>query len=201
MPRAALIVVDVQNDFCPGGSLAVKDGDSVVTPLNSVIEAFHRAGLPIVFTRDWHPKNHCSFKSQGGIWPPHCIAGTKGAGFHRDLEVPHDSIIISKATEPDFEAYSGFQGTRLGTQLKLLGVEELFVGGLATDYCVKQTTLDGLAEWFKVDVMTDCVEGVDVKRGDSASALRLMSKKGAKLTTSNMTIDRIRMPRKHSSHH
>ncbi|MDV3244784.1 MAG: nicotinamidase [Nitrososphaerales archaeon] len=191
-PKAALIVVDVQNDFCPGGKLAVKEGDSVVPPLNRAIESFWSAGLPVVFTRDWHPPNHCSFKEHGGIWPPHCIAGTDGAEFHADLEVPDGSVIISKATRPDFEAYSGFQGTDLEKQLESLGVKELFVGGLATDYCVKQTSLDALAAGFKVEVMTDCVRGVEAKVGDSASALRLMSKKGAKLTTSAEAIKQSR---------
>ncbi len=184
MPKAALIVIDVQRDFCPRGRLAVKDGDSVVPLLNRVVRSFHEAGLPVVFTRDWHPPNHCSFKERGGDWPPHCIAGTKGAEFHLDLAVPDGSIIISKATKPESEAYSGFQGTDLEKQLKRIGVKELFVGGLATDYCVKQTSLDGLAARFKVHVMKDCVRGVDVEVGDSASAMRLMSEKGAEITTS-----------------
>lgn len=192
MPKAALIVVDVQNDFCPGGKLAVKDGDSVVPRLNRTIGSFRDAGLPVVFTRDWHPPNHCSFKEQGGVWPPHCIAGTKGAEFHVDLDVPDGSIIISKATRPDFEAYSGFQGTGLERQLESIGAKELFVGGLATDYCVKQTSLDALTAGFRVNVMTDCVRGVDVNIGDSTSALRLMSKNGAKLTTSREAIKQSR---------
>lgn len=191
MPKAALIVVDVQNDFCPGGALAVANGDSVIPPLNKAIMAFHGSGLPVVFTRDWHPENHCSFKEQGGVWPRHCVAGTEGAKFHPGLNVPSGSIIVSKATRPGSEAYSGFQGTELEKRLKRLGVTELFLGGLATDYCVKQTALDGLDAGFEVDVMTDCIEGVNMKRGDSSSALQLMSKKGAKLATSTMAINRV----------
>jgi nicotinamidase/pyrazinamidase len=153
--------------------------------------AFHGSRLPVVFTRDWHPKNHCSFKEQGGIWPRHCVARTWGAKFHPDLKVPGGSIIVSKAKRPDSEAYSGFQGTGLKKRLKRLGVTKVFVGGLATDYCVKQTVLDGLDAGFKVDVMTDCVEGVNTKSGDSSFALRLMREKGAKLTTSTTAIKRV----------
>ena len=184
MPRAALIVVDVQNDFCPGGSLAVAQGSAIIPALNRAIRAFRRSRLPVVFTRDWHPRNHCSFKEQGGRWPRHCVARTKGARFHRKLEVPRGSIIVSKATKPSFEAYSGFQGTGLERTLKRRGVENLFVGGLATDYCVKQTVLDALGAGFNVYVMTDCVKGVNLKKGDSAAALRLLSRKGARLTRS-----------------
>jgi len=190
--KVALIVVDVQNDFCPGGSLAVNHGDEVVQPLNRVIDSFRDMGLPIVFTRDWHPRNHISFKERGGPWPPHCVAKTTGAEFNPELHVPGDVVVISKATEPDFEAYSGFQGTGLASLLKQVGASELFVGGLATDYCVKQTALDALAEGFEVNVMTDCVRGVDVRKGDSDSALRLMARSGAELVSSNDAVKRSR---------
>jgi nicotinamidase/pyrazinamidase len=184
----ALIVVDVQRDFCPGGSLAVNHGDKVVPKLNKVIEAFQRAKLPIFFTRDWHPPDHSSFKSQGGIWPPHCVRGTTGAEFHPDLEVPPESVIISKATNSRSEAYSGFQGTDLEKQLRDRRVDEVFLGGLATDYCVKESSLDALRAGFDVNVLRDCVKGVNLRRNDSALALRTVEEGGARLVTSGEAI-------------
>jgi len=184
MPKAALVVVDVQRDFCPGGALAVADGDTIVPSLNGLISTFRKSRLPIIFTRDWHPRDHCSFREQGGIWPRHCVERTNGARFHPKLKVPRESIIVSKATRRDIEAYSGFQGTDLEKKLKQLGVAEIFVGGLATDYCVKQTALDALGAGFDVYVMTDCVKGVNVKKGDSLKALKQITKRGARLTDS-----------------
>jgi nicotinamidase/pyrazinamidase len=185
-----LLVVDVQNDFCPGGALAVKKGDKVVPRLNKAIAAFARAGLPIFFTRDWHPPNHISFRDQGGIWPPHCVQGTIGAGFHPDLAIPDGATIISKGDKPSAEAYSGFQGTDLERRLKRAGVKEVFLGGLATDYCVKESCLDALQRSFRVNVLRDCVMAVNVKPGDGAKALREMRRAGAKLTTSQAAIKR-----------
>ena len=176
----ALIVVDVQNDFCPGGALAVKDGDKVIPPLNALVDAFTTSNLPVCFTRDWHPPDHSSFRENGGPWPSHCVRNSRGAGFHPDLHVPKNALVVSKATEPDKEAYSGFQGTELSSTLKRMGVTELFVGGLATDYCVKNTVGDALEEGFLVNVLTDCVRGVNLKRTDSAKALRWMKVRGAK---------------------
>jgi nicotinamidase/pyrazinamidase len=188
VPKAALVVVDVQRDFCPGGALAVAGGDAIVPSLNRLTSAFRKSRLPVVFTRDWHPRDHCSFKEQGGVWPRHCVARTSGARFHPKLKVPRGSIIVSKALRKDLEAYSGFQGTDLEKRLKLLGVKEIFVGGLATDYCVKQTALDALEAGFDVYVIADCIKGVNVKKADSSKALRLIAKRGAKLTNSNTAI-------------
>ena len=184
MTRPALVVVDVQRDFCPGGSLAVEQGDEIVPRLNRVIRAFQEAGLPIFFTRDWHPPDHCSFKEQGGRWPPHCVMGTPGAEFHPDLVVPSESVVISKASIRDREAYSGFQGTDLAERLRRMRVKEVVLGGLATDYCVKESCLDALAGGFEVDVMKDCAKGVNVRRNDSALALSAMAAKGARLVSS-----------------
>jgi nicotinamidase/pyrazinamidase len=192
MPKAALVVVDVQRDFCPGGSLPVANGDSIVPALNEVVATFAKSQLPVVFTRDWHPGDHCSFTAQGGTWPSHCVARTLGARFHPKLRVPRSAIIISKATLKNREAYSGFQGTDLRKRLRSLGVTEICVGGLATDYCVKQTALDALRAGFGVEVMKDCVKGVDVRKGDSARALRLVAKRGAKLTASTAVIKKSR---------
>ena len=186
----ALLVVDVQNDFCPGGSLAVKDGDKVVPGLNKVIEAFNKSGFPIFFTRDWHPRNHISFRNQGGIWPPHCIQGTHGADFHPGLEVPQSATIISKAEDSGFEAYSGFQGTDLEKRLRVLGVDEVFIGGLTTDYCVRQSSLDALHAGFTVNVLKYCTRAVNLKPGDDVRALGEMKKAGARLITTRDAIKR-----------
>lgn len=182
--KVALVVVDVQKDFCPGGALAVKGADAIVPRLNRVVRLFADRSLPVFFSRDWHPPNHCSFTGRGGQWPPHCVRGTTGAEFHDGLLIPPGSTVISKATKPEEEAYSAFGGTGLAEELRKTGVTELVVGGLATDYCVKNTVLDGAERGFETYVVTDCVRGVDVEPSDSAKALREMSSRGAKRTTS-----------------
>ena len=183
--RTALIVVDVQADFCPGGALAVRYGDQVVPRLNAIIRLFEGSGLPVFFTRDWHPPDHVSFRSQGGPWPSHCVQGSPGAKFHHGLHVPRGAEVISKGGSPSEEAYSGFQGTDLESKLRKLGADELLIGGLATDYCVKETALDALRAGFRVGVLKDCVRPVDAKPGDGAGALLEMQKAGAELTTSS----------------
>jgi nicotinamidase/pyrazinamidase len=179
----ALVVVDVQRDFLPGGALGVPAGDEVVEPLNRAIVDFERAELPVFYSRDWHPPDHCSFQAQGGPWPPHCVAGTPGAGFAPALRLPIDAAVISKATTRDRDAYSAFQGTTLAKQLKDAGVRRIFVGGLATDYCVKATVLDARAKGFDVTVLGDAVRAVEVQPGDGERALQEMQKSGANLTT------------------
>ena len=181
----ALIVVDVQRDFCPGGALPARDGNKIVRPLNRVIETFEKENLPIVFTRDWHPRNHISFKAYGGIWSPHCVKNTPGAKFHPELYIPRGAIVVNKATEPKQEAYSGFQGTNLATLLRTKGVKEVVIGGLATDYCVLNTAMDALENGYRATVISDCVKGVNVKRTDSATAFRRMSTRGVKTITSS----------------
>jgi nicotinamidase/pyrazinamidase len=175
----ALIIVDVQNDFLPGGSLAVPEGDQVVAPLNRWIGHFLEAGLPVVATRDWHPVNHCSFRERGGPWPPHCQAGTPGAAFAENLALPQSAWIISKAATADADAYSGFQGTELGERLKTAGVSRLFVGGLATDYCVLNTVKDALRLGFSVMLLLEAMRAVDVQPGDGARAIAEMRALGA----------------------
>lgn len=177
----ALVIVDVQNDFLPGGALAVPHGDAVIEPLNRWIARFSAAGRPIVATRDWHPPNHCSFQAQGGPWPPHCIAGTPGAAFAADLQLPDSAIIISKAIAPQAEAYSGFAGTDLDGRLRTLGVRRLYVGGLATDYCVKNTVLDARRLGYEVIVLAQAIRAVDVEPGDGERALAEMQAAGAGL--------------------
>ena len=172
----------------------------MVRRLNKAIAAFAKAGLPIFFTRDWHPPNHVSFRDQGGIWPPHCVQGTIGAGFHQNLAIPAGATIISKGDKPDTEAYSGFQGTDLETRLKKAGVKEIFLGGLATDYCVKESCLDAVRAGFAVNVLRDCVMAVNVKPSDGAEALKQMRGAGAKLTTSQTAIKRLGGKHRHSHH-
>ncbi|HEY3266217.1 MAG TPA: nicotinamidase [Armatimonadota bacterium] len=163
----ALIIVDVQNDFCPGGALAVPRGDEVVPAINAVMAMF-----PVVAaTQDWHPPDHCSFAAQGGPWPPHCIAGTPGAELHPGLRQERISIRVRKADTPAVDAYSGFQGTDLADQLRAKGVTDVTVAGLATDYCVKATALDAKAAGFTVSVLAGACRAVEVNPGDGAAAL------------------------------
>lgn len=175
----ALIIIDVQNDFLPGGSLAVPDGDKVVAPLNQYIQIFKKASLPIIASRDWHPVNHCSFVDQGGDWPPHCVAGTTGAAFVEELLLPAAVPIISKAISPEKDSYSDFEDTDLDEQLRGLGVHRLFIGGIATDYCVLSTVLDGLQNGYSVFLLTDASRAVDVQPGDGDRAIEKMKRKGA----------------------
>ena len=171
----ALIVVDVQRDFCPGGALPVPDGDQVIPAVN---RALALGPWLTVATRDWHPVDHCSFKAQGGIWPVHCVAGTPGAEFHPALETKGIQHLVSKAATRDAEAYSGFQGTDLASLLRGRGIQRVFVAGLATDYCVKATALDARREGLEVVVLDDAVRGVEVKPGDCARAIHEMTAAG-----------------------
>jgi nicotinamidase/pyrazinamidase len=180
----ALILIDVQNDFCPGGALPVAQGDQVVPALNRYIEKFTQEKLPIFLTRDWHPEKTKHFKAYGGLWPPHCIQGTKGAEFRADLVLPKDAVIVSAGMAPDEEGYSGFEGkdekgVSLADLLHRAAVKRIFVGGLATDYCVKHTVLDGLKHGFAVTLLRDAVRGVELAPGDSVRAVEEMVDAGA----------------------
>lgn len=175
----ALIAVDVQRDFLPGGSLAVTVGHEVVPVLNEYISRFQQEGLPVVATRDWHPRDHCSFDAQGGIWPPHCVQDSDGAAFADELELSEDVIVISKGTRKESDAYSGFDDTDLEAHLRQRGVERLFIGGLATDYCILATVTDGLKAGFDVVLLRDAVRAVAVKPTDEAEALATMRDAGA----------------------
>lgn len=184
--RDALVIVDVQNDFCPGGSLAVPEGDRVVPVLNACAERFARAGAPVFASRDWHPAETRHFKAWGGVWPPHCVQGTHGARFHPDLRLPPGTEVVSKGMDPNEDAYSVFQaetaaGRPFAAALKERGIRRLFVGGLATDYCVKATVLDALRQGFAVVVLEDAIRAVDVTPGDGARALAEMTQAGAEL--------------------
>lgn len=175
----ALIIVDVQNDFLPGGNLAVPAGDEVIAPLNKYISFFTTMGLPVFATCDWHTLDHCSFCDQGGLWPPHCVAGTAGAAFPTALALPPGMQVISKADTSSQDAYSGFEGTPLNTLLQSAGVHRVFVGGLATDYCVLNTVKDALRYGYATFVAVDAVRAVNIQPGDGERAMEEMLRLGA----------------------
>lgn len=176
--KRALIIVDVQNDFCPGGALAVAEGDQVVAPLNKLIEEFLGRGEPVFKSRDWHPAHTKHFQVYGGTWPVHCVQNTKGAEFHPDVIDDIHIRVVSKGLG-DTDCYSAFDETDLELQLRRLGVEELWIGGLATDYCVKNTVIDGLRKGFSVKVLRDAIRAVDVNSGDGERAISEMQAAGA----------------------
>lgn len=185
--ESALILVDIQNDFCPGGALAVSEGDLIVPIVNRLIPRF-----PLVIsTQDWHPVNHISFKAQGGPWPPHCVQGTAGASLHSDLETDTIAHYFRKASSPDKDDYSEFegkdeQGRSLDEVLKDHGVKRIYVVGLATDYCVLETVLDGLKYGYEVYAVTDAMRAVNVGPDDGEKALYKMVSSGANLVTSEV---------------
>ena len=180
----ALLIVDVQNDFCPGGALAVPGGHEVVPVLNHWIEEAQRKNIPIYVTRDWHPAHHVSFKERGGPWPPHCVQGTAGAAFHPGLRLPSNVEILSKGYDPDEDHYSAFGGTGLKEKLKQAGIKRLWIGGLTQDYCVRETSLDALREGFEIHVIVAATRAVDVNPDDGRRALEDISRAGAILERS-----------------
>ena len=179
----ALIIVDVQNDFCPGGSLAVEGGDEVATALSSLALQFRIKGARIFATQDWHPEGHSSFKDQGGPWPPHCVEATHGAEFHPNLQLPIGTSIVRKGNDKNVDAYSGFLDSNLEEQLRRSGIERVFVGGLATDYCVLNTVLDAHSLGFETYLIEDGIAAVNVEPDDGEKAIQKMKDAGAKPTT------------------
>jgi nicotinamidase/pyrazinamidase len=179
--KRALIIVDVQNDFCPGGSLAVAHGDEVVAPLNRLAREFLSRGDVVVKTRDWHPATTKHFAKFGGTWPVHCVQNTDGAEFHAALLDDERIHIIAKGLG-DEDCYSGFDGTDLADWLREHNVAEIWVGGLATDYCVKNTVLDGLRAGFRVKLLTEAVRAVDINAGDGDQAIAEMQQAGAEIS-------------------
>ena len=175
----ALLLVDIQNDFLPGGSLAVPGGDEIIPVVNRCIKRFMARRLPVFATRDCHPEGHCSFKESGGPWPVHCVTGTFGFEFPGDLRLPDDAVVICKADSPDRDAYSGFDGTDLEKRLRKRGVRRLFVAGLATDYCVLSTVTDALRLGFQAVLLRDGVRAVDIREGDGDRAVEKMAGSGA----------------------
>jgi nicotinamidase/pyrazinamidase len=175
----ALLVIDMQVDFLPGGALGVPDGHEVTDPVNHLLDLFTQARLPVFASRDWHPADHCSFADAGGPWPPHCVAGTPGAEFAAELALPDDAIVISKADTAGVDAYSAFSGTTLAAQLRERGVTRVTVCGLATDYCVLNTVTDALEEGLDTLVVPEAMRAVDVQPGDGSRALDRMVARGA----------------------
>ena len=185
-PKQALIVVDVQNDFCPGGTLAVAHGDEVVAPLNELIDRFLERGDPVYKSRDWHPPQTKHFQAYGGTWPVHCVQNTRGAEFHPQLKDDPRIRVISKGLG-DADCYSAFDETNLAAQLRDQGVKELVVGGLATDYCVKETVLAGIKEGFKVKAVENAMRAVDLQPGDGEHAIQEMKAAGADIVNTDNT--------------
>lgn len=178
--KRALIVVDVQNDFCPGGALAVPHGDEVVAPLNKLISEFLERGEPVFKSRDWHPAQTKHFAVYGGTWPVHCVQNTRGAEFHSELSDDPRIEVVSKGLG-DEDDYSAFDGTNLAEDLRALGIEEVWVGGIATDYCVKNTVLDARRAGFKVKALADAMRPVELKPGDGQRAIEEMQAAGAEI--------------------
>jgi nicotinamidase/pyrazinamidase len=198
----ALIIVDVQNDFLPGGALAVKEGDQIIEGINRVAEFFWNEKANIIFTQDWHPSNHLSFASSHPgkkpgdefqteaigpvLWPDHCVQGTKGAEFHKDLKVDYGHVIIRKGYNPKIDSYSGFlendkkSETGLAGVLKSLKVKRIFICGLALDYCAYYTAMDGIDFGFDVIFLVDLAKGIDLPEGNVSNAMKNMTEKGIK---------------------
>jgi len=182
--KKALLVVDIQNDFCPGGALGVRKGDQIIPTVNKYVDLFLKNQFPVFVSRDWHPENSKHFKESGGPWPAHCVKNTKGAEFHPDFQVPDDAIILSKGTDPDMDGYSVFDAHDLENKpfidlLKKMGIDELYIAGIATDYCVRMTSLDAFKNSFKVNILTDAIKGVDEQ--DSKHAIDEIVAKNGKL--------------------
>ncbi len=177
VPGDALLVVDVQRDFCPGGALPVPDGDTVVPVLNRWLAAAEEAAAPVVASRDWHPADHCSFEEQGGEWPAHCVRESPGAAFHPDLALPAHAVIVSKGTESDRDAYSAFDGTGLADDLRRGNVKRLWIGGLAQDVCVRATVLAACEHGFTTHLIPGASRPISEERGQAA--LREMAGAGA----------------------
>jgi len=177
--NTSLIIVDVQNDFCSGGSLAVPQAVMIIPVLNKYVEIFSELNLPIFATRDWHPLNSMHFVTSGGKWPPHCVQNTLGAQFHSGLHLPYQTIVITKGVKPEENGYSAFEGRDShGRFLKEIldenKVRSLWIGGLATDYCVKTTAIDGQKAGFKVSILLDAIKGVNLSPSDSQNAIEEM---------------------------
>ena len=187
--RSALLVVDVQNDFCTGGTLAVHGSERVVEALNRHLASAVAHDVPVYASRDWHPPTTTHFVAYGGTWPVHCVQQTRGADFHPDLHLPGDTIIVTKGTNPERPGYSAFEGETATGQplvedLRARGISHLYVGGLATDYCVRQSVLDAIANGFEVTVLGDAIAAVNVAPGDDARSLEEMTARGAAVVAS-----------------
>ena len=193
--QKALLIIDVQNDFCPGGTLGVPQAEKIIPAVNKYLKLFKKNKLPIFATRDWHPPKTRHFKDFGGAWPAHCIQNTRGAAFHPRLKLPKEAVLLYKGMDPQEDSYSAFQaedtsGMDFLSLLKRLKISELYVGGLATDYCVRSSVIDALKQKFKVRLLMDAVRGVDFKKGDSEKTVKEMITLGAKAITLNKIKER-----------
>ena len=186
-PHDALIVIDVQNDFCAGGALAVPGAERILDGINRLLPYFAH----VLATKDWHPANHSSFQAQGGPWPPHCIQDTPGAGFHPGLDAPLIEAVIHKGSAVDAPGYSGFEATDLAVQLRGRGVTRVFTCGLATDYCVRATTLAAREAGFEAVAVADAMAAVDVAPGDGQRALDEMQAAGVSIATSQQVLSTV----------
>ncbi|HSN04446.1 MAG TPA: isochorismatase family protein [Nitrospira sp.] len=178
-PDDALLIADIQNDFLPGGALGIRGGDEILPPLLTYMRRFQTHGLPVFLTRDWHPPHHCSFRTEGGLWPVHCVAGSPGSLPPAIFNAPASAVIIYKAIDADREAYSAFQDTLLHRHLRAIGVRRLFIGGLATDYCVLNTVKDARALGYAVCLLTDGIRAVNLRPEDGRHAEEEMINLGA----------------------
>jgi nicotinamidase/pyrazinamidase len=179
--HTALLVTDMQRDFLPGGTLPVPGAEALIPRINHYVAQFENSGAPIYFSRDWHPADHGSFRARGGPWPAHCVADTPGAGFPALIPLPGNASIISKGTQRDREGYSAFDGTKFAELLRQRGVQELWVAGVALDYCVRATTLDALKQGLRAVVLIDAVRAVDAAPGDGERALQELMDAGARV--------------------
>ncbi len=178
-PHDALLIADIQNDFLPGGALGISDGDEIIPVLANYVDRFQAHALPIFLTRDWHPPDHCSFRPQGGPWPVHCVAGSPGSLPPPSFTTPPSAVIIYKAIDRDQEAYSAFQDTALDRHLRALSVRRLFIGGLATDYCVLNSVRDARALGYAVCLLLDGIKAVNLQPDDGRRAEDEMIRLGA----------------------
>jgi nicotinamidase/pyrazinamidase len=188
MAGTALLIIDVQNDFCPGGALAVPGGDRVVPVLNGYIEKVRAAGGTVCASRDWHPPVTLHFAARGGPWPPHCVQGTAGAEFRADLALPAATVVVTKGDNPEDHGYSAFDGASadgqpLARALRAAGIRRVLVGGLATDYCVLNSALDARRHGFDTVLLLDAIAGIDLRPGDVARALDRMVRAGVRTAT------------------
>jgi nicotinamidase/pyrazinamidase len=172
-----LLVIDVQNDFCPGGALPIEEGDKIVPVLNEWLQAAQTKGIPIYASRDWHPLHHISFQEKGGQWPPHCIQDTDGAMFHPDLKLPENTVKVTKGVRFDQDQNSAFDQTGLAEQLRNDEVTRLWLGGLAQDVCVLASVLDARTLGFEVHVILEATRPVTPEGGEEA--IRKMREAGA----------------------
>lgn len=187
-PNSVLLVVDMQNDFLPGGALGVPDGDTIVPVINDYIHLFIDADMPVIATRDWHPPETTHFKERGGNWEPHCIQGTEGAEFAPDLELPDDVIVMSKGMDPSVDGYSAFlakdeDGRSLEEVLDDLGVEHIYIGGLALDYCVRASSLDAQNQGRDITVLIDATRAVNQEIHDAEETIEEIVRQGGELAT------------------